>query len=848
MADVTGLAPPLRGRNAKRGRRRAGEEGAMSKRLSVTALGSCRIVNPMRSAAQAGLIDLANADVYGYLHTAREVLQFLDFRDGLALPPEIVPYLAGPRGLPARAEPETPRVSLVEISSLKGVMLGEWMLQLNYFTERFRSHPDLLKVLYGALGEEERDRRILDLAAQPDFAALAPFERHLLAELHVATATREELERDVLEIVARLPSPVVFVTHCNVADTQGREIESRARISTWMAELAHRHGLRVFEPTPHVLAFGVEAAMAEGGASRAHYAPAFETVLQEELLHEVRLAAAAMPRATQGFVSDKPVPAPRRALPPRAEPGAAPMHLRAAEAMRAGDLAAASAVARAAIAADPPCAPGISVIAQVALRRGDPGTALDFALRGRAANPRNSSSVVTAAKALTKLKRFEEAAAMWREMAACRRDATWPLIEAARCHLRARQAEAGLALAVAVLEREPGDTVALAVKAEALRMLGRFAELAAVAEALAEANPEAALAIMQWMIAAGRVEGLTRVARRVCAAPQGVPEEHRDDICRQLKAAGEHALAQEFWATGAEALRAYLVFRPGDRAVARSLSKLAAQWLIPARSAVQAGDFQAAAQAYDLVLHIDPDAVKTLREAASAAEKRADWTRAADLWSQVDRAGDSDAATLLRAARAADLAGRPEPALGLYRRAARTDPGNTKALASAESLSRRLAKQARTLEAAGDIDGAVRTATVVLADNPEDPICTRLMRRGGAQVASALRRAVAEGDAARQEALATQLLHIDPERFEALRVLSKARLTSGRFDEAAHLLRRLTVVQSDVAAHWIKLGRCLRLMRSYDEARDAARQALARDPTSPAAHKILADLGEGRPR
>jgi tetratricopeptide (TPR) repeat protein len=820
----------------------------MFKRLSVTALGSCRIVNPMRNAAQAGLIDLANADVYGYLHTVREVLQFLDFRDGLALPPEIVPYLAGPRGLPTRAKPEETCVYLVEISSLKSVMLGEWVLQLNYFTERFRGHPNLLKVLYAELGEDQRDRRILDLAAHADFAALAPFERHVLAESHVATTTRETLERDVLEIVARLPRPVVFVTHCNLVDTQGREIESRARISTWMAELARSHGMRVFDPTPHVLAFGVEAAMAEGGASRAHYAPAFEAILQEELLHEVRLAAASLPRTTHGFVPESPMPVLRRAMPAPAEPGAAPMHLRAAAAMRAGDLDAAAAVARSAIAADPPCAPGISVIAQVALRRGEPETALDFALRGRAANPRNSSSVVTAAKALTKLKRFEEAAVMWREMAGCRREATWPLIEAARCHLRAKQADAGLALADEVLEREPADTVALAVKAEALRLLGRYAELAAVAEALAEANPEAALAIMQWMIAAGRVEGLTRVARRVCAAPQGVPEAHRDDICRQLKAAGEHALAQEFWATGAEALRAYLVFHPGDRTVARTLAKLTTHWLKPARSAVQAGDLRAAAQAYDLVLHIDPEGVKILREAASAAEKRADWTRAADLWDQVERAGDSDAATLVRAARAADLAGRPEPALGFYRRAARADPANAKALASAESLSRRLAKQARAQEAAGDIDGAVRAAAIVLADNPQDPICTRLLRRGGAQVASALRQAVAEGDDVRQEALATQLLRIDPERFEALRVLSKARLTSGRFDEAAHLLRRLTVVQSDVAAHWIKLGRCLRLMKSYDEARDAARQALARDPTSLAAHKILADLGERRAR
>lgn len=818
----------------------------MFKRLSVTALGSCRIVNPMRTAAAAGAVELLNADVYGYLHTAREALQFLDVRDGLAVPPEIVPYLAGPRALPAAAAPSEPRAYLVEISSLKAVMLGDWALQLNYFTERFRAYPDLLKALSDALGDEQRDRRAVALSRLPEFAALPPFDRRVLVDAHVAAARREDLERDVLAIAARLPRPVVFVTHCNVPDRQGREIEARARISTWMAELAHAHGLRVFDPTPHVLAHGVDAAMAEDGSSRAHYAPAFEAVLMEELLHEVRLAAASLPRAALCRAGPSRVPPASRSLPAPADAGEGPVHARTAELIRANDLAGAAALARAAIAAEPPGAAAISVIAQVALRRGEFAQALDLALAGRAANPRNSSSLVTAAKAMTKLQRFEEAAVLWRELAERRGNATGPLIEAARCLLRAKQPEGSLDLADAVLDRDPDDTVALAVKAEALRMLGRIEALPAVAERLAASTPEAALAIMQWMIAAGRVEGLTRIARRVLAAPQGVPEEHRDDMCRQLKVAGEHALAQQFWEVGAEALRAYLVFHPGDRKVSQALAKLATHWLAPARSAVQAGDFEAAAQAYDLALRIDPEQVRTLREAASAAEKRAAWERAADLWDQIDRAGGADAATLVRGARASDLAGRPERALALYRRAAQADPGNGKTGASAASLSRRLAKRARALEEAGDIDEAVRSAAVVLADNPEDPVCTRLLRRGGAHFAHQLKQAVAAGDAARQEALATQLLRIDPERFEALRVLSKARLTSGRFDEAANLLRRLTVVQSDVAAHWVKLGRCLRLMKSYDAARDAAEQALARDPTSRAAHKILADLGERR--
>ncbi|WP_279356258.1 tetratricopeptide repeat protein [Methylobacterium indicum] len=815
--------------------------------LSVTALGSCRVVNPMRLATQNGQARLCNGDVYGYVHTAREVLQLLDIRDGLELPDGLVPYLAGSRALPfpardLRAAASAPGAYLVEISSLKTVVLGEWVLQLNYFAERFRTAPEVLRTFLAAALPEQRDGRAAELARLPAYHALAPFDRHVLAEAFILATTRQDLERDVLAIAGRLARPTVFVTHCNIPDARGLEIESRARIADWLQEIGVRHGLPVYDPTLRVLAFGITAAMAEGGESRAHYTPEFEAVLTEDLLWALCRAAEAGPAPETRAAP--PVPQPR--TPPLPEASAGSTRAGAAALLQVGDLSGAAALARAAIAAEPAGGAGLAVLAQIAMRRGDPAAALDFAGQARAAAPSDSAAIAVAAKALTKLKRFEEAAAAWRDMAACRPAAGWALVEAARCLLRARQPEGSLALAEAVLAREPGDPVALAVKAEALRMLGRLESLPAVAEALAATTPEAALAVMQWIIAAGRGDGLARIARTVCAAPGGVPEPYRDDVCRQLRAAAEHTLAQQEWETGAEALRALLAFAPGDREAARALSRLKSRWLAPARSALQAGDVAGAAEAYERALRIDPDEIRTLREAASAAEKCGAWDRAVDLWRQVDRAGGADSSTLARGARAAELAGREEQALAWFRRALDADPGNAKARASTASLARRLAKRARALEAEGEVDEALRLAGIVLAADPQDAVCTRLVRRGGAHLAGQLRQAVALGDAGRQEVLATRLLALDPQRFDALRVLSKARLADGRFGEAADLLRRLTAVQSDVAAHWIKLGRCLRMMKSYDAARDAAEEALRRDPHSPAAHKILADLGERR--
>lgn len=811
----------------------------MRDQLAVTAIGSCRIANPMRLAARAGNVVVRNRNVYGYVHSTREIKQLLDYEEGLDVPAELAHFMTGGRELPPRSAVEEPDVFLLEISSLRAIMLDDWVLQMNYFTERFRPHPELLEIFADAARHEDRDRRVMELTRHPSYAALPEADRIVLAEARIEFIDRDELEASVLEIAARLPRPAVFVTHVNLPDARGRLIESRVCISEWLAQIGQARGLSVFDPTPHVIGFGTAAAMADEGASRVHYSPDFESALVELLLEPLRAAAqttvpprdaAAMPTATRAAGSLA------------AWEGARVMRQRAADQMRAGDLDGARATARRGIAAEPGSAPAMAILAQAALRAGDASAALDFALQAKSADPADAAALVTAAKALTKLKQFDEAAEMWLGAAGHRAGSATPFVEAARCFLRAKQGDKALDAATKALEQEAGNPVALAAKAEALHQIGRIDDLPEVGMALAHAAPGAALAIVQWLIAADRVALVPAVARALGEAQGGLSGADLVEVGNQLRAASHAAEEAGDWVVVGAALRALECLEPDNRDIPKILSKLASQGLEPARRAVSDGDLEAAERLYEEALRISPDHGRTLREAASVAEKRGDWARAAQRWERICSSPDVDGTALLRAGRASELAGHEEQALAYYGRAAAIQ-ADGKAQACLRSVARRLVKRARAIEETGDLPAAARLAGIVRGACPDDPIAGQVLRRCEAHLAAQLREAVASGDPERQEDVAGRLLQLNPERSEALRVLARIRFDKGRLQDAADLLRRLTHVQSDVAAHWVKLGRCLRMMKSYGEAQAAASQALMRDPNSPAAQKILADVG-----
>ena len=806
----------------------------MTVRLAVTALGSCRIVNPMRLGSDAGAVHLNNADVYGYVHTPAEVIQLLDYLKGMDVPEPVVPYVAGSRTVPPRTRRTESDVYVIEISSLKSIVFHGWNLQLNYFAERLRPFPDLRRSFFEAPLQEQRNRRAMELVRLPDFMALPTYDRRVLVDAHVVNVTREDLRTGVLAVVERLAKPVLFVTHLDLPDPRGNKIESRSLICAWMAELAQEFGIMVFDPTPHVLQFGIDRALAENGQSRSHYSGAFERVLAEALQEEMhRACAVSFPHV---FL---PVAAASRDFDFQVD--CARARTEALELIRAGDLAGATALARAAIAQEPPCGRAMSIIAQAALRAGDASAALNFALQARAADATERSAIAVAAKALTKLHRYQAAAELWEEVSAARPGSVRPLVEGARCRLRAKAPQAALELISKGLLLEPGDVLALAVKAEALHMLGRWSDLVAVGIALASSAPDAAVAVLQWLFAANETRGLACIAeaiRNSRTPASSVPV----DLASKLCMAADEAAGDRRWQAAGECLRAARALDPRNERAGTLLSRILGSWMEKAHSLIRSGALADAMAVYDVSLQIDPYHGRALREAAMVAEQQSAWDRASDLWMRCCE-GKSAPSLLVRTARATELAGREHEALELYCRALAADPTQTAALAARKSLARRLGKMARSLEVQGDIEAAAELAAAVLRASPEDPVCAKIIRRQSARLIKLLRQAMHEGDESRQESLANDLLRLDPRRSEALKVLSTARMRAGHFGEAADLLRQLASIQTDVAAHWVKLGRCLRLMRKHEEAREAAHEALARDPANRAAHKILADLG-----
>jgi tetratricopeptide (TPR) repeat protein len=631
----------------------------------------------------------------------------------------------------------------------------------------------------------------------------------------------------MLSIVRRARAPVLFVTHAAVVDPDGRLIHARQRLGQWAADIAARHGMALLDPTPLVEAFGIERAFDEAGRSRSHYAESFEAELADQLLARLRELAAsgeAFPPAAAAI--------PHRSWPASPDPSTTrPASLAS---LRSGDLAGAAAASRLALAADPASGGALTTLAQVALRdnRSEIGLALvDLALES---DPGDVGALSTRAKLLTRLKRFGEAATAWVALADRRAGAAWPFAEAARCALRAEDPGRALTLAEQGLALEPDDAVGLAIKAEALHRLGRLSELAPVGIALARQSPEAVAAVLHWLTDAGDVAGIVSVVTAV----SGHLGEIAPELVRTLWTHAREADLHGRWIDLAGCLRAISLLEPNGRDAPAELQRLRRRWQVHAREALKGGRDQHAADAFDLLLAIEPEDRSATREAASLHSRLGHAQRAADLWT-ILCSEEADPRTLMRAARSNEVAGRDLPALALYRRALDAGSDDEKTRIYYESLTRRLSKRARMLADEAP-DQATDLARKILEIVPDQAACLRILKKRISQLSADLKGAAKDGE--ERVRIAERLIELDPDKPDALRAIASARYSERRLPEALAHMQRLVRIQGGVAAHWIKLGRCLTKLKRYDEARSATEHALTLAPDSEAARRVMAAL------
>lgn len=844
----------------------------------ITTIGTCRVADPI-AAAEASLPLRRNlTNIYGFVHTSKEVLQQIETLHGRPVPAELVPFIASQHYETPR-EREASDVFIVEISTLREVRFRDHWLQINCLDRAFQNRRELYDTLFRHKHPQERAARAAALALLPSFHTVQGIERDILLEAYVHITTRDELAQDLAAIAARLAGPMVVACHIDVTDSAGRPIESRARLCGWLRELCAEQGLTLFDPAPMVTAFGRRLALAEDGRDTNHYTADFKPVIGG-MLFETATQELARPSARIHRLAPIPVPAPAPAPAPAAsQPPSQEIRAIAAEArarIGRGEMDEAEVLLRGAAMDHPGAAELFALLGTVSYHRGDNTAALGdlqraLHLDARAVEPRvllvkiaqrlnrheeacihalalvdavptDQKALTVAAKALLKAKRFHDAASVWRRVAVLRPELSGPLAEVARCELKGRNFEEALRAADAALARDAADVTALTLKAEILQRLKRMDELAALALQLARIEPAAAMALVQALTATAHHEHAAAVVAAVRAQGHAGAGDAmlQAGLVRSLTQRARAAMERGDAGVAGRAWNAVRLVEPDSPRAASGLRRLVAPIRAEVKARMLAGDLAGAAAACVRGLDLDPAEKRLLPLHAKLLEKQAQWPAAAAAWQAVAANDDGAPAATLRAARAAARAGSLMEALRLF---AALPPAERQASASKiASLTRKVARAMRDDFNAMRLEAAVEKAVIIQAHDPANGHATRLLSRAVKSYRKIYKQAVAEGDVALQESCCRRMLAIDPNRADALRPLSRLDAARGRPEDAILLLERLTRLEPLEARNWHKLASLCRAARRYDLGVPAAMKAVELEPQNARGLERLSDM------
>ncbi len=246
--------------------------------MIFTTIGTCRLAHPFTVASNDQFIrDQTN--VYGYVHAAKEVSQQLDFIFGRQLPPEYAPMIAAADEFPVWRKRRSINLWIVEISSLKQVVLDGYYLQINHIARVFEDNKNFLTQFWEYPEENMRKQRSAALKNIDGYRDLDDLEKEFLERAFVTITSEEALAREMKDIFGRLEGKVVFVPHVNVPTKSGRYISARVSLLQYMRKIARIAGFSLFNPADYVERYGITRAMLNGGADLNHYSSEFIEVL-----------------------------------------------------------------------------------------------------------------------------------------------------------------------------------------------------------------------------------------------------------------------------------------------------------------------------------------------------------------------------------------------------------------------------------------------------------------------------------------------------------------------------------------------------------------------------------------
>lgn len=282
--------------------------------LSIVPIGTCRIHTPLRRAEAFDGIEVRRTRNYGFTHTAEEALQQLRFMRGEQdFPADVLPilYRPGSEEKLARQKFVEPDLYLIEISSAKLITFDGVAVQMNYLNRHFNeffSDAARTKKYWELASSGTDSAKIAWLNELPAFKRLSDADQRLLSGIRLERSNLPAL-RGVMEQIASLTGKdkVVFTTHVNALNPDGKRIASRAVLIDAVEAHGAAIGVEVYNPTQLMLAFDQRLAMEKGGLDLTHFTDAFADHLAADwnrafLNNTLGLSAAgAEPEALEGY-------------------------------------------------------------------------------------------------------------------------------------------------------------------------------------------------------------------------------------------------------------------------------------------------------------------------------------------------------------------------------------------------------------------------------------------------------------------------------------------------------------------------------------------------------------------
>lgn len=264
-----------------------------SKNFTLTPIGSCRIVNPVKIAQPYFNFQANFHKVYGFTHTSSEALQQIRFMLGLIHIPEVVqPYIFRPAIKHVDSDVhDRSDFYIVEISSQKKIMAYGYCLQINYLTRHFQeffSNYERARIYWSLAKKGNQHNLKVYLKKEPCYVGMSVDDRELLSNIHVEQMDEQAIEHDMNEIVQLLGRDrVMFMTHVNASTHAGTLIPSRSGLIKNVETIASKMDIPCINPTDLMRKWGQKRALERNGDDLTHYTDLFGDAIVASIFKDV---------------------------------------------------------------------------------------------------------------------------------------------------------------------------------------------------------------------------------------------------------------------------------------------------------------------------------------------------------------------------------------------------------------------------------------------------------------------------------------------------------------------------------------------------------------------------------